>query len=197
MRAMLSLGGADKHTLAAFPEIAQAVARASTVDPLFPDELAGAEATAAILLAVAWRSSRFQAYSRSGPYLGLFRLRPPVSPPVTAQSLLLPRSSTLLAVDLLRYSFTTQRAAPLSDRLAVFRDWGRCSSTPSPEGVAWSRETMLYVPRLAARLVHAGESEPSGWAVCEPVQPPALPEPIPEPPKKLRRKRSPSRGASA
>lgn len=204
MRAMFRLGGADKRTQGAYPEIAQAIARASTVDPLFPVESSGAEVTAAILVAVAWHSSRLQTYSRVGPYLGLFRLRPPIEPRVSARDLFLPRTSTLFAVDLLRWSLSTMRSAPLENRLALFRDWGRTKATPSDEGVRWSRECMVgLVPRLVEQLVQTGEAP--GRVTCTSVPPRELREPpfvdtedSPAPkPKRIRKKRGAARGASA
>jgi len=150
------------------PECCDAIARASTVDPIFPDEPAGSEATAAILVAIAWEASRFSPYTRQGPFLGLFRMRPPVNPPVTADMFLLPHPAALHAVDLARTSMAicASRERPTGEGLGLFRELGRSPGPadlrrmkPGPEALAWSRRAVALSRRLFRERLGPKEDE--------------------------------------
>lgn len=157
VRVMTSLGG-DRRARSDYPAVAQAIARGAFDDPLFPGEDAGAEATAAILLAIAWSASKCRPYGREGRMLGLYRIRPPVDPPVLAQTLLLPRTATLIALDIARYSLSALSHQPVGERLAIFRDLGRAPGTYQSPGsfsadtLAWSRATIEHAKRLFPRI---------------------------------------------
>jgi hypothetical protein len=120
-----------------YPEIAQAIAYAANDDPLAPDDAWGSEATAAILIAYAWEKSRFDPHLVRGYRLGLFQIRPPIDPPVLANTLLLPRTAALVAVDLVRQSVDILHRRPWQERLAWALDLG------SLDGPALARSRML------------------------------------------------------
>src|SRR5262249_12230145 len=86
-----------------YPEIATAFERAANTDPVIPGEH-GPELTVCLLIADAWDSSRLEPYAMRGRRLGLFMIRPPISPKLPPGALTTPRTAALVAVDLMRTS---------------------------------------------------------------------------------------------
>lgn len=121
---MLHRFGGDRHALARYTSIAKGIAYAANTDPLFPDVDVGAHATACLLVADAWHASKLQPYLRRGPFLGLYQIRPPVSPIVTARQLLDPTSASLIAVDLMRQSVQRTNDQAWERRFAWYRALG-------------------------------------------------------------------------
>ncbi len=123
MRMLYNVGGAGQYAIV-YAEIAEAIARASTSDPLFPAQKAGSEMTACILVALAWHRSKFAPYANTGRYVGLYQIRPPSYPVIPFSSLAIPREASLIAIDLIRESFVRCRTLLWSERLAWLHDLG-------------------------------------------------------------------------
>lgn len=102
---MLHKFRANNDAIRSFGEIAAAIAKASTEDPLFPHVAEGSEMTAAILVAIAWHESRFQrsAVGDHGRSFGLYQIQPP-SAKIDSKMLTVPRSASFVAIDLVRKS---------------------------------------------------------------------------------------------
>lgn len=147
---ILRLGGTAKARRD-YPVIAQGIARAASNDPLFPART-GAQATACILVACAWTSSRLRPYVRNGNRIGLFQIRPPSFPKVSTDTLLHPGQAALIAIDLIRTSVQKMARRPWEERLAWYLDLGRVDGpipdVPSPIAIGKSITTM----RLAQRI---------------------------------------------
>jgi hypothetical protein len=88
-----------------FIEISEAIATGSTQDPLFPEIEEGSRLTAAILVALAWHESNFRrsVVGDQGRSFGLYQIQPGVHK-VEVKLLTVPRSATLIAIDLIRRS---------------------------------------------------------------------------------------------
>lgn len=137
-----------------FGEISEAIARAATQDPIFPEIEEGARVTAAMLVALAWHESRFRrsAVGDQGRSFGLYQIQPGVHK-VDSKMLTLPSSASFVAIDLMRQSvkwcFTNKR--PWTHILA----WYAASSDAGarhPKIVQQSiarMETMAKVYKLA------------------------------------------------
>jgi hypothetical protein len=104
------------------PEIAGAMSWASIQDPIFSTG-DGARRTAAVLVSLAHHASGFkksqvrqESEHRS---CGLYAVRPIRG--VTSSLLMLPRSASLVAIDLIRTSLEECRNLPVSDRLARYQ----------------------------------------------------------------------------
>jgi hypothetical protein len=137
-----------------YPLIARGIADAATNDPLFPKELTGAEATAALLIAYAWDASRLLPYGRSGEHMGLYRIRPPTWPATRGDLLIDPRQASLVAVDLLRQSLERCRAMPIDHRLSWILDLGHRVGTPP---TAMTRADPIVIGRSERIMRHAIE----------------------------------------
>lgn len=114
---LLSLGAAAGPAAKAFPDVAAGISRAANRDPLFSDQVIGAEMTACILTAYAYVRSRFNPYSGNRDSVGLYRLRAPYYPRVRAESLMHPESASLILTDLIRSSIKACKDRPAAERL--------------------------------------------------------------------------------
>lgn len=87
-----------------YDETAEAIALAANTRPIFEGE-DGAVKTAAFLLAIAWKESRFNptAVGDNGASLGLFQIQAPTAH-VTANMLLVPREAAPIAINLVKTS---------------------------------------------------------------------------------------------
>ena len=115
MSMMLSLAGASHAPL---PKIAQGIADAANQDPLFPKEVTGAEITACLLVAYAFIQSRFDTFGGGPKAIGLYRLRLPVSPRVSQETVTDPKSASLVLIDLVRTSAGVCKAKAANESLA-------------------------------------------------------------------------------
>jgi len=109
-----------------YGEISEAIARASTEDPLFPHRPDGAEWTAAILVALAFHESNCSPnlVGGCGAYFGLWQIAPP-TPQLNAGLLLIPRTASYIAIDLIRKSFTAARGKGIEHGLSWFVSMGK------------------------------------------------------------------------
>lgn len=114
-----------------YGEISEAIATASTHDPLFPNRADGCLRTAAILVAVAWHESRFHKsiIGDQGKSFGLFQIQPPTAKH-SANMLLNPREASYIAIDLIRTSFTACSKAPWESRLSWYVSSNGCPDHP-------------------------------------------------------------------
>jgi hypothetical protein len=139
-----------------YPETGQAIALAANHDPLAPEHEAGAEATAALLLAWACRASRFQPNAVRGRGLGLFLIEPPTILNVPANRLTLPRTACLVAVDLLRKALESTAGGPWHERIEPAMRGGDGERTPRSVDqaalIAFEAGTLLerFFPRAVA-----------------------------------------------
>lgn len=115
-----------------FPEIAAAIANASNTDPVFPGTLQGSEATACLLVADGWDSSRLHPYLIRGSRFGLYQIKPPIEPQLPARALTVPWTASLLAVDLIRNSVAACTDLPWEERLGWYKDLGRVAGPALP-----------------------------------------------------------------
>lgn len=148
-----------------YPEIATAIATASNHDPLFPHRKDGCERTAAILVAIAWHESRFHpnANGDNGQSLGLFQIQPPTAR-VDGKLLLLPRTASYIAIDLIRTSFQKCEQRPWGDKLVWYAASGHiCIDHPVIN--KQSRDRMATADRVFKKvfperplLLSAGEN---------------------------------------
>lgn len=113
-----------------YGEIARAIEEASNHDPLFEHE-AGSEATAAILVSLAWFESRFHAnvVGDGGKSFGLFQIQPPTAK-LDGALLLVPATAAKVAVDLIRTSFMTCAHRPWIERLSWYVASNGCPTHP-------------------------------------------------------------------
>lgn len=104
-------------------EIGEAIGRAASEDPLWPQWKNGCAKTAAFLLSWAKAASDFQPnlISASGKAFGLFQIEPPSGIQIDARMLLLPREAAFIAIDLLRQKKVQPRADD-KDFLFLFSD---------------------------------------------------------------------------
>jgi len=114
-----------------YGEISEAIATAATEDPLFPGREDGSELTAAILVALAWHESRFHpnAVGDNGRSFGLFQIQPPTSQ-TKAELLLLPRTASYIAIDLIRKSFIACQKRTWSEALSWYVASNGCPTHP-------------------------------------------------------------------
>jgi hypothetical protein len=103
-----------------YSETADAIAEASNNDPLFAGE-DGPMRTAALLLAIAYKESRFKptAVGDHGHSYGLFQIQPQTAN-LTANVLLVPREAAPVAINLIRTSFRVCGHAGWHDRLSWY-----------------------------------------------------------------------------
>lgn len=106
------------HVKMNFVQMAVSISRASNQDPIFPEQEAGAEATACILVALAWAGSRFDATLRRGRNLGVFQIRLPEGN--TSSLLSTQEGAAFVAIDRLRESLRACEGQPWPARLAGF-----------------------------------------------------------------------------
>lgn len=109
-----------------YGEISEAVATASNQDPLFPSRPDGCAWTAAILLGLAHKESRFHktVVGDNGRSFGLFQIQPPTAnmfgKPISINMLTSPRDATFIAIDLIRESFRNCKDRPFEERLSWY-----------------------------------------------------------------------------
>lgn len=149
VRILDGLGGALPWR-STFPEVAAAIARAATDDPILPDRADGAELTASLLVAASWEASRFEPHDNAYGRVGLYRIRPPPFPTMPNQ-LVMPRSASLVAIDLMRTSFDACVSMPWADRLAWYYDLGTDHKAPSRSALARSRRVLDHARRIFLR----------------------------------------------
>jgi hypothetical protein len=149
MRMLYALGSTHDWRVT-YPETAAGIAEAAGQDPLLTNE-SGAEITASLLVAVAFEASRLDPYSHGGGRVGLFRIRPPTYPRPEPNVLLLPRSAALVAIDLMRTSFSTCVRMPWEKRLAWFFDLGTPNTAPSGSALRRSSEVMRHGKQIFLR----------------------------------------------
>jgi hypothetical protein len=100
------------------PQTAQAIRLASLGDPLRPDREEGAEITACVLSSLAYVCSRLQPNAMRGGSMGLYGIKP--GPGAVGNQLMLPRTASLYAVDLVRRSLSTSRTRTFFERLVPY-----------------------------------------------------------------------------
>lgn len=146
---------AGSHGQERFGLIAEGISGAANSDPLFPRDLGGSEATACVLVAIAWEGSRLQPYTRSVDHrYGLYRIRPPNYPRTSMSLYQHPRSCSSVAVDLVRESLRRSTRLPPGERLAWFLELGDGIGAP-PEIMLTPRE--ISADRSRAILTHAAK----------------------------------------
>lgn len=106
--------------VATYSETAEAIAKASSEDPLFAGD-AGPKKTAAVLVALAYFESNFNpnAIGDQGKSFGLFQIQPPTAK-IDASLLQLPRNAAYVAIDLIRTSFSVCKDQPFAEKLAWY-----------------------------------------------------------------------------
>lgn len=126
-----------------YEKTAEAIARVSESEPLFPVEEEGEERTATLLVSLAWYESRLRpdAKSKNGRWYCLYQLEKGWLPNAK-QSLVDPEMCTRAAVKVIRQSMTTCKSRPLTERLAYFTS-GRCD-----RGGVESRYRMFLASKL-------------------------------------------------
>ena len=114
-----------------YGEVAAAVTKASNEDPLFPENESGSEATATILVALAFHESSFHpnVIGDHGKSFGLYQIQPPTAR-VDGSLLLLPLNASYVAIDLIRQSFRHCEARPWPERLSWYVASNGCPSHP-------------------------------------------------------------------
>jgi hypothetical protein len=109
-------------------EISEAITGAANADPLFPDRFDGCFRTAAILVALAWLTSRFRPniVGNNGTTFGLYGIRPPASDAngkaITTNMLSNPRDASYIAIDLIRESMRKDCGRTWEERLFGYWD---------------------------------------------------------------------------
>lgn len=126
-----------------FPELAEAFTRAANDDPLFPDHEAGAEVTAAILVALAWLRSGFQRAVWGTQGVGLFQFRL-VNGEDDRGILGTSTGSAYVAIDQIRQSLSADHELPWFERLSTLCD---------RHGSCHGKSQGVHVLSTAARLV--------------------------------------------
>lgn len=135
-----------------YGEIAMSIVKAANEDPLFPGHVAGAEATACILTALAWKESRFHAnvIGDNGHSFGLYQIQPPTSK-TRGELLLLPVNASIIATGLIHQSFSECKNLPWTDRLSWYIASAGCKD-PHPVIRQKSRERLILAQQLFARF---------------------------------------------
>ena len=136
-----------------FGEIGPAIAEASNTDPLFPNHLSGAEATACLLVAWAWEATRFMKNAAPSPSLGLYALRPPRGTSGSTVSIV--KTASLVAIDRMREGMRLSEGRRWYERLAPFVAECRGKSGPTPDVVRTSVEVMMLMESLLRRNFRA------------------------------------------
>ncbi len=127
----------------AYGEVASAMSKASNEDPLFPEHEAGCEATACILIALAYQASRFHtSLIREG--MGLYQILPP-SPTIDGSLLLVPINASFIVIDLVRQSFRHCENRPWFERLSWYVSPG---TEPNHLTVKKSMERLILAHEL-------------------------------------------------
>lgn len=136
-----------------YGEIALAIEKASNQDPLFPQHEAGSEATAAILVSLAWHESRFHPniVGDNGKSFGLFQIQPPTAK-LQANVLLQPATASFIAIDLIRSSFSYCSDRPWVERLSWYIASGRGCRDPHPVVVKKSMQRLMVAQQLFAKF---------------------------------------------
>jgi len=115
-----------RHT---YQETATAIADAANAEPLWTSRADGAQRTAALLVAIAYHESRFNptAIGDHGSAFGLYQIHVGAIPEAkTANSFLLPRDASILAIHIIRESFRVCAPEPPRRRLGNYA-YGRGS----------------------------------------------------------------------
>lgn len=126
-----------------FEKTAEAIARVSSTEPLFPVDARGEERTATLLVSLAWYESRFKpsAKSKNGRWYCLYQVdKGHFADPEKALSD--PELCTRTAVRLLRESLNRCKARAPDDRLAAYTS-GQCD-----RGGPESRYRMFLAKKL-------------------------------------------------
>lgn len=155
-----------------YGEISQAIERAVNQDPIFPHHEAGSEATASILVALAWYESKFHksVIGDQGQSFGLFQIQPPTAN-VPGKLLLLPANATFIAIDLIRTSFRQCEGRPWVERLSWYIASNNfvCKGAPHPIIAKKSMDRLMLAQQLFAQFFQK-ENEDDGRKL-----PPGLP----------------------
>jgi len=107
-------------------EVSEAIANAANQDPLFPDREDGCLRTAAILVAIAFCTSRFNTnlVGSNGKAFGLYQIKPPPKDVngkiITTNMLTNARDASFIAIDLIRESMFACADRPWEERLSCF-----------------------------------------------------------------------------
>ena len=160
MKLLYKFRGNDA-AIRSYGEISEAIARASTEDPLFPHVAEGSEMTAAILVAVAWHESRFtrDAVGDQGKSFGLYQIQPP-SGRVNSKMLTVAREATFIAIGLIRDS--------IQHCLSKGRDWREALAwyaassdygSKHPKIIGQSRTRMMTAAELFTEFFAVERSE--------------------------------------
>ena len=157
-----------------YQESSEAIALASTEDPLWPTRPDGSARTAAILVALAWHGSRFHPnlVDRDKGTMGLFGIRPP-NPHISANMLLLPRTAAYVAIDLVRESCRALWAKTWYERLSHMLGKKESEGEANEEKMKAMLESMRrmstadqILPKLSSRLLPAPSESPSEKATA-------------------------------
>jgi len=148
--AMLQFLGTEHYDR--YGEISRAIAEASSEDPLFPQRSDGAERTATILVSIAFYESRFHpnVIGDQGRSFGLYQIQPGTWK-IDGKVLLLPRTASNVAIDLVRKSFKACAKRPWQERLAWYAASAGCE-TVHPKVLGQSIERMLLADKLFRRF---------------------------------------------
>jgi hypothetical protein len=143
---MLYTFNAPASEIRDFPEISEAIAIASTHDPILPNIEEGSEITAAMLVALAWHESRFRrsAVGDQGRSFGLYQIQPGVHK-VNSNLLTLPRTASAIAIGLMKASV----------------EWCLSHGRPWREALAWyaaSSDAGAKHPKIVAQSVERMET---------------------------------------
>jgi hypothetical protein len=149
---MAMLYGLDSHNphVPKYGEISEAIATAATQDPLFPQRADGSYWTAAILVALAYKESAFHAnvIGDHGKSFGLFQIQPPTAQ-VKAELLLVPRTASFIAIDLIRQSFYHCQKRGWEEKLSWYVASNGCPTHPII--VKKSMDRMLLATKIMQR----------------------------------------------
>jgi hypothetical protein len=148
---------ASQPAINSYGEISEAIAKASTEDPLFPLVVEGSEMTACILVSLAWHESRFlpTIVGDGGRSFGLYQIQPPTAR-VDSKLLTLPRDASFVAIDLIRTSIAHTVKAKRDWRHALA--WYAASSEEGsrhPVVVSQSHSRMELAAKLFAEFFGA------------------------------------------
>lgn len=143
-----------------YQEIATAVTKAANEQPLFPQHESGSQATAAILISLAWYESRFHTnvVGDNGKSFGLFQIQPPTAK-VDGKLLLLPMNAAFIATDLVRESFRQCEKRPWTERLSWYVSSNGCPKHPII--VKKSMERLMLAQQLFAKFFPKSELPPA------------------------------------
>lgn len=153
----------------AYHEIADSVASAANADPLFERE-DGAERSATQLVAIAWKESGFasNAVGDQGRSFGLYAIMASVWK-VDANTLLSPRSSSPIALALVKRSHRQCAHRPWGERLTWYAASATCGEKSPNIAIGQSLERMHLADQLFKKFFpdHAHLAPPS------PIKPPS------------------------